>query len=184
MPSSSAGRIHDRELLDALEIIDPIAFSDPVWRVTRKGRDALQGSAAHGRWSLSGEFEVLYTSAQAEGAVAEIGYRLSLEPVWPSRLRHELHKLHVATSRTLQLVDMAALEALGIDVVRYASFDYSGTQAVASAAHFLAFDGLLVPSARAEVQNLVLFLKHLDEDAKLERVSTEEVDWTAWRNEQ
>jgi hypothetical protein len=73
---------HDRSILDALEAIDREPFAGEVWRVTRKGRDPLRGSAANGRWSSSGgEFEVLYTSLEHDGALAEIGYRLALEPV-------------------------------------------------------------------------------------------------------
>jgi hypothetical protein len=57
--------VHDRSILDALEAIDPERFAGEVWRVARKGRDALRGSAANGRWSpSSGEFEVLYTSLE------------------------------------------------------------------------------------------------------------------------
>ena len=75
-----ASRQHDRELLDALESHPSEAFCGEIWRVTVKGRDPLRGSAAGGRWSPPGEFEVLYTSLARAGALAEIGYRLSLEP--------------------------------------------------------------------------------------------------------
>src|SRR6266404_5750678 len=71
-------RIHDGVVLDALEALDPEPFRGAVWRVTRRGREPLRGAAAHGRWSASGEFEVLYTSLARDGALAEIGYRLSL----------------------------------------------------------------------------------------------------------
>ena len=71
MPRS--GRLHDRALLDALEALDPEPFRGVVWRVTRKGREPLRGAAANGRWSMTGEFEVLYTSLEREGATAEIG---------------------------------------------------------------------------------------------------------------
>ncbi|MBV8119117.1 MAG: RES domain-containing protein, partial [Alphaproteobacteria bacterium] len=65
-------RIHDRALLDVLETIDPEPFRGEVWRVARKGRDPLRGSVAHGRWSPNAEFEVLYTSVERDGALAEI----------------------------------------------------------------------------------------------------------------
>jgi hypothetical protein len=75
------GRRHDRVILDALEAMGPEAFAGDVWRVTSRGRDPLRGSMAEGRWSPAGEFEVLYTSLERDGALTEIGYRLSLEPV-------------------------------------------------------------------------------------------------------
>lgn len=106
---AGSGRIHDRVILDALEAIDPEPFTGTVWRVTRQGREPLRGAAAHGRWSPGGEFEVLYTSLERDGALAEIGYRLSLEPVWPSRIAHEIHAIEVQAEWTLRFVDTASL---------------------------------------------------------------------------
>lgn len=178
MPPS---RPHDRALLDALEAAGSGPFDGPAWRVTTAARDPLQPSAAGGRWSPPGAFEVLYTSLTQEGALAEIFTRLSLEPVWPSRLRHNLHRLAVRTCATLRFADIAALAQLGVDAARYASFDYTVTQSIAAAAHFLGFDGLLVPSARWPVQNLVLFTERLAVDARVSVELSEPVDWTGWR---
>ena len=175
------GRRHDRGLLDALEARDAEAFAGPAWRVTVQGRDPLRGSAAGGRWSPPGEFEVLYTSLAAAGALAEIGFRLSQEPVWPSRLRHEVHRIAATTERTLRLADLPTLASVGVDVSRYSTFEYSGTQAVAAAAHFLEFDGLIVPSARATELNLVLFTERLNAETALSVEETQLVDWETWR---
>jgi RES domain-containing protein len=180
---SGLSRQHDRELLDALEACPSEAFSGETWRVTAKGRDALRGSTAGGRWSPPGEFEVLYTSLERTGALDEIGYRLSLEPVWPSRLEHELHRIAARTSNSLRFADMGRLSELGVDVRRYASFDYSVTQAIAAAAFFLDFDGLIVPSARSTALNLVIFRKELDVGERLKVAASEPVDWSAWRAE-
>lgn len=177
------GRRHDRALLDALEAIDAESFSGEIWRVVRKGRDALRGSAAGGRWSPPGEFEVLYTSLDRAGALAEIGYRLSLEPIWPSRIRHELHRIGARTTRSLRFARVAELVPLGVDASKYESFDYSATQAIAAAARFLEFDGLIVPSARYDCANIVLFLDRLGDGNRLELLGTEDVDWEAWRKE-
>jgi len=176
------GRRHDRVLLDALEAAHSEAFGGTVWRVTYHGRDPLRGSAAGGRWSPPGEFEVLYTSLESTGAVAEIGFRLSLEPVWPSRAQHDLHRITAQTQNTLRFADVRALEPLGIDPGRYTSFDYAATQAVAAAAHFLEFDGLIVPSARSQELNLVVFLERLGADHVLRVDATDAVDWNAWRS--
>jgi hypothetical protein len=174
------GRVHDRSILDALDALDPEVFNGTVWRTARKGRDPLRGSSAHGRWSSNGEFEVLYTSLERYGSLAEVGYRLSLEPIWPSRLQHEIHAIEVRTERVLRFADTAALEILGVDSAKYATFDYRATQAIAAAARFLEFDGLIVPSARAACSNLVIFLDRLSSD-NLAVLSTEAVDWTEWR---
>jgi len=176
MPRS--GRIHDRAILDALEALDAASFNGTVWRVTRKGREPVRGAAADGRWSASGEFEVLYTSLDRDGALAEIGYRLSLEPVWPSRIEHEIHAIRVEAGRILRFADVASLAPLGVDVARYRTFEYAATQALAAAAHFLEFDGLIVPNARYDCANLVIFTERAPD---LTRVATEPVDWESWR---
>jgi RES domain-containing protein len=171
---------HDGDLLDALSEFEPTAFAGDAWRVTRKGFDPLRGSTARGRWSAGPDIEVLYTSRERDGALAEIGFRLSLEPVWPSRMEHEIHTLGVATTRTLKLVDFAALEKLGVDTARYQGFDYSQTSAVSAAAHFLDFDGLIVPSARSDCQHLVLFK---DRIKNLKLTLSVQVDWAQWRKQ-
>lgn len=178
---SSGGRVHDRSVLDALEKLDPEPFDADVWRVTRKDRDPLRGSSANGRWGAPGELEVLYTSEQRDGALAEVGFRLSLEPVWPSLMQHQIHVLAVKAERTLRLVDMGELENLGVDVSRYEAFEYGATQAIAAAAHFLEFDGILVPSARFSCSNLVLFTDRVSHTGHLQLVSSEAVDWADWQ---
>jgi hypothetical protein len=76
-----------------------------------------------------------------DGALAEIGYRLSLEPVWPSRIEHEIHVIAVDAERTLRFADVAALAPLGVDPARYRSFEYTASQAIAAAANFLGMTG-------------------------------------------
>ena len=175
---------HDRHLLDSLEALRAEAFSGPVWRVTSEGRDPLRGSSAGGRWAAPETFRVLYTSLAEQGALAEIGFRLSLEPVWPSRLRHELHRIDARTSKTVRLADLNAVQSLGVDTKRHGTFDYAATQAVGAAAHFLEFDGLIVPSARASELNLVCFTDRLEMPAALTVIETKMVDWEAWRTQQ
>lgn len=176
----SSGRVHDRAILDALDKMDPVPVDASVWRITRAGRDPLRGSAAYGRWSPGGTVEALYASCEREGALAEIGFRLSLEPVWPSRIQHEIHEIAAETKRTLRLPDIASLAVYGVDVSRYEAFDYEATQALAAAAHFLEFDALLVPSARHKSANLVVFMDS-DAAASLHVKQSHPVDWSQWR---
>jgi len=173
------GRIHDRAILDALEAIDHEPFHGVVWRVVRKGREPLRGSGANGRWSAGGEFEVLYTSLERDGALAEIGYRLSLEPVWPSRIEHKIHAIRAEAERILRFADVASLGPFGVDPARYGTFEYGSTQAIAAAAHFLEFDGLIVPNARFNCLNLIIFVERTP---ALTLIETQSVDWDRWRN--
>jgi RES domain-containing protein len=168
---------HDNVLLDALDISGG-AFAGTVWRVTSQGRPPLKGSTSNGRWSGSEDFSVLYTSCEKDGALAEVGFRLSLEPIWPSRLQHDIHSLNVDCANVLDLTDYTFLQRLGVKTESYPSLDYTVTQKIAAAAHFLEFDAILVPSARFACNNLVIFDQR---DSHVEVLSSSPVDWVAWR---
>ncbi|MEL7313125.1 MAG: RES family NAD+ phosphorylase [Pseudomonadota bacterium] len=157
-------RVRDIELLDRLQSIEPVVFDGPVWRVVRQGRDPLTASSAGGRWD-DGSFSVLYTAAVRQGAIAEAYfYLMNGQPVAPSKITYELFELHLRLGRSLQLVDLGALNALGVDTAHYGKthyaqrqIEYPRTQEVGETAHFLGFDGLQVPNARYDCQNIILF---------------------------
>ena len=72
------------------------------------------------------------------------------------------------------------LQKLGVDIENYVNMDYSRTQAIGDAAFFLGFDGVVVPSARSQSLNLVLFADRLEvTDTEVEH--SELVDWRTWR---
>lgn len=172
-------RARDIELLDALDAQSGVSFEGDVWRIVRAGRDVLEGSAPQARWD-PGTFDVLYTSLERDGALEEIHFHLSRQPVFPSKLKSVLHRISVKTRRTLKLADFAALSALGIVPERYGDLSYERSQEIADAAFFLGFDGLLAPSARWECQNLILFMDRV-EPGDLIVLDSEPIDWAAWR---
>ena len=137
----------DLTVLDALDALPREAFAGEVWRVVREGRDPLLGGRSSSRW-CDATFDVLYTSLERDGAVAEIHALLALQPVFPSKIRWFANRLRVSAAQTLKLADLPTLARLGVDTDRYADRDYSRTQPVAEAAFFLGFDGLIAPSAR------------------------------------
>ncbi len=175
-------RARDLELLDALDAHEGVAFEGDVWRIVREERDVLQGYPAAARWD-PGTFDVLYTSLEREGALAEIYFHLTRQPVFPSKIRSVLHRIAVRTARTLKLADLTAIEALGVSRETYASLSYERTQEIGDAAAFLGFDGILAPSARWPCQNLVLFRdRFAPHDLTVQESET--VDWAAWRASQ
>lgn len=172
-------RARDIGLLDALDAHAGIAFEGDVWRIVRSERDVLEGSPSRARWD-PGLFDVLYTSLEREGALEEVHFHLSRQPVFPSKIRSVLHQIRVRTARTLKLADLSALSELGISPERYGELSYERSQEIGDAAHFLGFDGILAPSARWWCQNLVLFMDRIDPD-DLKVVDSEPVDWDVWR---
>lgn len=173
-------RARDPDLLDALDMQTGVAFEGTVWRIVRDEWDVLQGYPAGARWD-PGTFDVLYTSLAREGALEEIHFHLSRQPVFPSKIRSVLHRIAVSTRTPLKLADLAAVAELGVTVESYGDLSYSRTQEIGDAAAFLGFDGILAPSARWGCQNLVIFSDRVAPD-DLSVVDSEPVDWNAWRN--
>ncbi|MEM6301371.1 MAG: RES family NAD+ phosphorylase [Pseudomonadota bacterium] len=168
-------RVRDNDLLDAIQAISPVEFSGPTWRVVRDGRDPLVASRAGGRWD-DGTFDVLYTSEMRKGAIAETRfYIMKGQPVAPSKPSYRLFELRCTLSSALKLLDLSALQALGVNTSRFGAAcytqrrtEYTRTQEVGEAAFFLGFDGLVVPNARYTCLNVVLFDRAIDPNAKVE----------------
>lgn len=169
----------DHVLLDAVDAFRREQLRQTVWRVAREGRDPLIGAPSQSRW-CNGTFDVLYTALERDGAIAETYARLSLQPVFPSKLKWFVHRLTVECQRVLT-ADMPTLARLGVETSTYRARDYKRTQEVADAAYFLDFDALLVPSARWTCTNLVVFTDKVDpSELHLEATEPEPVDWALW----
>lgn len=177
---TTAGRIHDRTLLDALEALPAERFDGTVWRTTFASRDPLAGNFAGGRWDPPEEFEVLYTSLEPDGSMAEAYYHLSRAPVFSSATVR-LTRIRATLDRILNLSDHKLLLPLGIEDPLASQLDYSKSQAIGAAAYFLEFQAMLVPSARWPCQNLVLFLDRLDLNHALAAEEQKDINWPAWR---
>jgi RES domain-containing protein len=143
----------DAELRDALNGFPRESFAGEVWRVVPEGRDPLEASPSGARWD-PGRFNVLYTSMERDGAIAE-GPEPS--PAAPAIL----HRIAVRVRRALVLSDLAALERLGVGADDFKGGEQTRTQRIGAAAHALDFDAMIVPSERADCRNLVLFTDRL-----------------------
>jgi len=180
--------IRDKSLIDALESAPSIRFDGTVWRVARASHDVLMCGSAGGRWD-DGTFDVLYTSMEDAGAVAELFFHLSRgQPVIPSKVAYRLFELRVAIERTLRLADLDAIAALGVEVARYGALshvdrqqEYPRTQDIAETAHFVGFDGLIVPSARWACANVIVFCDRVGPDAMEVVKDHGRIDWDQWR---
>ncbi len=154
----------DNNLIDAIEAVDPVEYSNTVWRVVRKGRDSIQCSRSGGRWD-DGTFDVLYTSEEKTGAISEMKFHIMRgQPVIPSLVTYHLFEIDLSLSKSLKLLDMQALQGLGLDTSRYGQLsyqekntEYPRSQDIGEVAHFLDYDGLIVPSARFHCLNVIVF---------------------------
>jgi len=172
-------KARDLELLDALDKLSRISFEGNVWRVVRATRDVLQASPVGARWDPAA-FDVLYTSLERDGALEEIYFHLSRQPVFPS-IPFQIHRIELRAKGLLNLTDIPTLQKLGVDLSTFTTLDYSRTQAIGDAAFFLGFGGLIVPSARSLAHNLVIFSDRIEPE-DIEPQHSELIDWKAWRS--
>lgn len=176
-------RARDLRLLDQVDAYPRRPHTGSLWRVVRDGRDPLLGGRSASRW-CNGSFDVLYTSLERDGAIAEVYALLSLQPVFPSKIVFQVHRLHVSVQQSLHLADLPTLARLGVDIDRYQERDYARTQDIADAAYFLGFDGLFVPSARWPCTNAALFTDRIDPASlSIDATEPDHVDWRSWRRQ-
>lgn len=170
--------IHDPRLVDALSKLPMQTFEGDVFRATRRNLDPTTPSTSGGRWSPENGPAVLYTSFEREGALAEIAFhwsRFSPRPTKPA----VVHQLGVKSDRSLKLV-RSDLAQLGVEPQLQDQPNYQRTQEIGAVVAFIGCDGLIVPSARWNCENLILFTDNHSLDIALERRTSEEVDWQAW----
>ena len=174
--------LHRFELTDALGQLPEIPFEGRVYRVTGRSADPTAPSGNGGRWAFpstaDGGCSVLYTSVTENGAIAEVASYLALSSPRPSQPLH-LHTLEVSARRVIRL-SMDDLETLGVTRDDYLKRNYRGTQEIGAALNFLGFDGLLVPSARWDCENCIIFSENHDLQCKLEKIAVSEIDWQQW----
>jgi hypothetical protein len=170
--------IHDPRLIDRIMKLPTQNFAGDVFRATRRNLDPTTPSTSGGRWAPRDGAAVLYTSFEREGALAEICYHWSQFTPRPTKAAL-VHRLGVQSDRTLKLI-RSDLEGFGVDAARYGEPNYRRTQEIGAVVAFIGCDGLIIPSARWDCENLVLFTDNLAMDVGLEPKSVEEVDWEAW----
>ena len=185
---SSARPVRDSRLLDAVEALPHAPFEGRAWRVVREGRDTAQCSAVGGRWD-DRTFDVLYPSTAADGAMSEMYFHLSRgQPVIPSQVRYRLYELRVTLRQCVHAASLDILASLGLKTATFGQMSYTErqqeyprTQEIAEAAHFHGRDGMLVPSARSEHANLVVFCGPAGPEAVEVLEDKGIIDWAAWR---
>lgn len=171
----------DPELLASLDALEGQSFRGDVWRVTWATRNPLAGNSGGGRWSPEGQFDVLYTSLRQDGALAEAYHHLSRAPVMSSS-HMLLNRLSVSLDYVLKL-DVDRLIALGMQDPRASRPRDNLGQSIGEAAFMLDYQGLIVPSARWDCDNLMVFLdrRSFDISRHLALKHATDVNWPAWR---
>lgn len=163
------------ELLDILERLTPTNWVGVVYRHMFARLQPTLENTSGARWNPRGT-AAIYTSVERETTLAEAEYRMSLEPVRPSKGR-TLYKIRVHVSRVLDIREWRLLLELGITPERLADpMDNAACQAVGGSAAFLEMGGILVPSVRRDGgTNLVILPTHQAGDDEFEIEETEAI---------
>jgi hypothetical protein len=119
---------------------------------------------------------------ECNGAIAEVEYHLSRQPVFPSRIRSVHYTIRVSASSVIRLETVDELVELGVDISRYKEPLYDRTREIGDAAAFLGCDALIVPSARWNCLNVVLFLEEIKPENIAQVSGPNAIDWKAWRS--
>lgn len=154
-------------LLDAIEVQTPVGLSARLWRVVTDGRDPLRAGRSGGRWD-DGSFDVLYTSSERDGALAEAWFHAaSGQPIPPSKPVKRIHQLQAQLTRVLDLSGEGQLAALGVDMQLYGRLsymqrggEYPTTQQIGEVAFFYEYQAIIVPNARWPTSNVVILTEH------------------------
>jgi RES domain-containing protein len=163
--------VYPASLLDALQAIAPAPWAGRAFRHTFADYAPDVENTRGARWNPPGT-AAIYTSLTREGVLAEAEHQLSIQPIRP-RVKRTIHTLDITLCSVLDLTSMQALARVGIGPGELGGDDMLACQQVGGATSWLDHDGLLIPSARAEAVNLVIFPASRTPDASFSVTASE-----------
>ena len=147
--------IYDRELLEKLDELRAGPWRGEVFRHMFGDYPPERENQRGARWNPP-ETPAIYTSLTRDVALAEADFQISLQPVRP-RASRTIYTIDIVLASVIDLSDRSLLVVLGISQQDLALLDHRACQRVGGAIAWLGNDGVLVPSARADGVNLVIF---------------------------
>jgi RES domain-containing protein len=161
-------------LLDALEECEVSDWHTTAWRHVFEGTRPLRPNERGARWNPPGT-EALYCSLDADTAIAEIDHLIALQPV-PITKQRITYELDITIDKVIDLSTTEALRSVGLSMSDLIADAYGECATVGAAAAWLGYSAMIVPSARGEANNLVVFATNLDPDDSIEIVKEERFD--------
>lgn len=167
--------LYDQDLLDALESLEPKQWEGEAWRFVLGDTDPFQPNTRGARWNPP-DTAALYTSLERATVLAELDHVRELQTPALRRELFFLHNIRTRLTKMLDLTDRTLLATLGVGDTELSSDDQTFCRRVGGAAAWLGYDGILVPSARADGENLVVFVNIQKPDLPLEIIASERLD--------
>jgi RES domain-containing protein len=164
----------DPRLAEALARLEETGFQGRAWKHTLPNQSPTAANTKGARWNPAG-VPVIYLSVERDTARAEGDYLGGAQPQ-PIRGTRHITEVEISLGRVLDLRDRTVLRALGLSEADLRSSDHSACQRVGGTAEWLGLEGLIVPSARAEGANVVVFERRTGPDFSLRVVGSEPLE--------
>jgi RES domain-containing protein len=165
--------VYSPDLLDALEQLVPEPWSGVVYRHMFGDNDPALENVRGARWNPR-DVPARYVSLEAETAVAEGDHVMEVQPFRP-RIARWLYEVKIELKSVVDLTDPATLASVGLGLADIRSDNHAKCRAVGGGVAWLGHDGLLVPSARIEGTNLVIYGANVDPHADYDVISRRSV---------
>jgi RES domain-containing protein len=171
----------DSRTVARIDEVSPVAFSGRGFRHLDPSRNPLSGTGARifgGRWNPPESFPVIYLGLSKAVVEAEFLRMAALQ----GRDVHEfLPRAYVTYGVSLHgVLDLRLDEtrlAVGLSEADLFGLDRERCRSVGDAAHYLALEGILAPSATRAGEVLAVFNDRLGADSSVEVLAT--ATWTA-----
>jgi RES domain-containing protein len=147
--------LYDRALLERFDRLDARRFAGVIFRHMFGDLPPDRENVKGARWNPP-DIPAIYASLSRTVALAEAEFQISLQPVRPAA-RRTIYTIRVALDSVIDLSALALLEKFDVNLSDLESLDHGACQKLGGAVEWLENDGLLVPSARADGTNLVIF---------------------------
>ena len=159
------------EILKVLEALQSKVWEGRVWRHMFGDNHPERRNQRGARWNPAG-VPAIYCSVERATAIAEGDYVVAVQSLRPAAKR-TLYQLDVHLDKVLDLTGRAVLRELHIGERELSDVDHAVCQNIGGAVEWLEHDGLLVPSARHEGINLVIFPRKQRPAANFDIVDSE-----------
>lgn len=158
------------KLLDEIQKLSPEKWSGHAYRHIF-GSGAIDAANTRGaRWNPP-DTAALYVSLTFDGAVAEGDHTIEVQP-FPIRAKRTVYEVSLDLAAVIDISTPEVLLALGISADDLVDDDLEACQVVGGACAWTQADGILVPSARSDATNLVVFPTWKSADAKFEVIDS------------
>jgi RES domain-containing protein len=166
--------IYDRELLERLDQFRPKPWCGEVFRHMFGDYPPERENQRGARWNPP-ETPAIYASLSRVVALVEAEFHIGLQPIRP-RAKRTVYRVSVVLASVVDLSDRDQLVELGILERDLTSLDHRACQNVGGAVEWLGNDGLLVPSARADGVNLVIFPNQQKSDYEFRVIGSDVIE--------